>query len=95
MFFAYVLWSMFSKKGKGKMLGGTIIDTAKDEIVQKKGVATMALRAHVIEAKDGTRHVGLELSENAKLAASVTPIKLSKKEAETLIGMIRETADKT
>jgi ABC-type Na+ efflux pump permease subunit len=94
-FFAFVLWSMFSKAGKGRMLGGTIIDTAKDEITSNEGIAKTALRAHVVEAKNGTKHVGLELSQNAKLAASMTPIKLSKKEAETLIGMLREVVDKT
>lgn len=77
------------------MLGGTIIDTAKDEITTSEGIAKIALRAHVVEAKNGAKHVGLELSQNAKLAASMTPIKLSKQEAETLIGMLREVVDKT
>lgn len=94
-FFAFVLWSMFSKSGKGRMLGGTIITTAKDEITTSSGISKTALRAHAIEAKNGTKHVGLELSQNAKLAASMTPIKLSKQEAETLIAMLREVIDKT
>ncbi|GJM08389.1 MAG: hypothetical protein DHS20C11_06650 [Lysobacteraceae bacterium] len=94
-FFAFIMWSMFSKAGKGRMLGGVIIDTAKDEITIKRGIAKMALRAHVVEARNGRRHVGLELSQNAKLGASMTPIKLSRHEAEALIGMLREVIDKT
>lgn len=94
-FFVFIFWSLFSKSGKGRLLGGKILTTAKDEIIKKEGISKTALRAHLVEAKDGTKHVGLELSQNAKLAASMTPIKLSKQEAETLISMIREVADKT
>lgn len=77
------------------MLGGTIIHTASDEIIHTKGIAKSVIRAHLVETKSGSKHVGIELSENAKLAASMKPIKLTKEEAEKLIGMIREIADRT
>ncbi len=94
-FMAFVFWSMFSKKGKGRMLGGTIIHTAKYEVVQTEGIAKTIIRAHVIETKTGSKHVGLELSESAKLAVSMTPIKLTKQEAESLIYMVKEVIEKT
>ena len=94
-FSGYALWSMFSKSGRGRMLGGEIIDSAADEIVQKEGALTSTIRAHVIQTTSNTKHVGLEISENAKLGASFRPMKLSKKEAETLVKMINEVLSKT
>ena len=92
-FLAFVMWSMFSKAGKGKMLGGSILSSASQEITQSKGIQSTAIRAHTIQAKDGSRHVGLELSQNAKLSARMIPIKLTKHEAETLSTMLSEVAN--
>ncbi|RNC83166.1 MAG: hypothetical protein ED557_10670 [Balneola sp.] len=92
---AFVFWSMFSKKGKGRMLGGSIIHTSSEEIIQTKGIAKSVIRTHVVEAKNGSKHIGIELSENAKLAASMTPIKLTKEEAQKLVRMITEVANRT
>lgn len=94
-FFVFIFWSMFSKSGKGRLLGGTIIHTANDEIIQTKGIAKSTIRAHLVETKSGSKHIGIELSESAKLAASMKPIKLTKEEAEKLIRMIQEIADRT
>ena len=95
VFAAYVGYSMFSKRGKGRMLGGTIIDTASEEIVQKSGILTTSIKAHVVETKNQEKLVGLEISENAKLGASFKPIRLTKTEAEKLMRMISETVSKT
>lgn len=94
-FFAFVMYSMFSKKGKGIMMGGNIVDTANDQIVQSSGMLTTKIRAHVIQSKSGERHLGLEISENVKLGASMKSVKLSKQEAEKLIGMLNEVVSKT
>jgi hypothetical protein len=91
----FVLYTMFTKSGKGRMLGGTIIDSSSEEIIQKSGMLTTAIRAHVVESKTKGKHVGLEISEGAKLGASFKPIKLSKPEAETLIRMLSEAVSKT
>lgn len=91
----FFCWSLFSKAGKGRLLGGTIVDTANDEITTKGGLAKVALRAHVVQTKNGSKHIGLEVFQNSKLAVNLTPINLTKQEAETLIGMLREVADKT
>ncbi|WP_221801519.1 hypothetical protein [Oceanobacter mangrovi] len=94
-FMGFVLWSMFSKTGKGRILGGKIVHTANDEIIQAQGTNKTTIRAHVIETNSGSKHVGIELSDNAKLAASMRPIKLTKQEAESLINMIKEVVEKT
>jgi len=91
----YVFYSMFTKSGKGKMLGGTIVETTSEEIEQKSGMLTTTVRAHVVEASAGNKHVGLEISEGAKLGASYKPVKLSRSEAETLVRMLNEAISKT
>lgn len=92
-FFAFVLWSAFSRKGKGRMLGGSIETTAAHQVSRADGLVKTTIRAHTIVANDGSRHVGLELSRNAKLGFQVTPIKLTRQEAETLIHMLREVTN--
>jgi hypothetical protein len=77
------------------MLGGTIIHTSSEEIIHNKGIVKSIIRAHLIETKSGSKHVGIELSDNAKLAASMRPIKLDREEAEILIRMIRDIANRT
>ncbi len=91
----FLAWFSFSKRGKGLMLGGTIIDTCTEEIVQKTGMLTTAIRVHVVETKNKDKLVGLEISENRKLGVSFKTVKLTKTEAEKLARMISETANKT
>jgi len=91
----FALFTLFTSRGKGLMFGGRIVASASDEIRQSSGLLTTTLRAHVVEASGGSKHVGIEISENAKLGASFKPLKLSKGEAETLIRMLSEVVAKT
>ena len=90
-----VTFGLFTKRGKGMMLGGRIVHSARDEVRQSRGLLRTALRAHVVEARDGNRHVGIEIYESAKLGASFKPVQLSRSEARTLIGMLEEVVAKT
>jgi hypothetical protein len=93
--FVFVLYSLFTKHGKGRMLGGTITETLPDEIVQKKGMVTTTVRVHVVDSNQPEKLVGVEISESAKLGASFKPISLSKSDALKLAGMLNEAASKT
>ena len=95
VFGGMVAFTLFTSRGKGLMLGGKIMATASEEVRQSSGMLTTTVRAHVVEARGGGKHVGIEISENAKLGASFKPLKLSKGEAETLIGMLNEVVSKT
>lgn len=94
-FFLYVLYTMFSKRGRGNLLGGTIIDSSREEITQKVGMIKTTIRAHVIESKTKNKHIGLEIAATSILSADIKPIKLSKSEAETLVRMLREAISRT
>lgn len=94
-FAGYVMYSMFTKQGKGRMLGGTIIETTKEEINQQTGMLTTVIRTHLIESKSQQKLVGIEISENAKLGASFKPITLNKSEAQKFVRMINDVISKT
>lgn len=93
--FAFALYSLFTKHGKGRMMGGTITETLPDEIVQKKGIVTTTIKVHVIDSNQSEKLVGVDISESAKLGASFKPISLSKTDAQKLAHMLNDAASKT
>jgi len=90
-FIAYFVFSIFTKKGKGRLLGGKIVRTIDTEIKQSKGIARTTIRAHVIDRKKSVENsISIELNQHAFLAWSMMPINLSKEEAKTLVSMLQE-----
>jgi len=84
----YFIFMIFTKKGRGMILGGKIVKTIDDEIKQREGIGSTTIRVHVIERKKQIDHsVAIELNQHAYLAWSMMPIKLSKDEARQLISM--------
>ena len=51
-FIAYFVFTVFTKKGKGRLFGGRIVKTIDKEIKQKKGISNSTIRVHVIEKKN-------------------------------------------
>jgi len=94
-FIAFFIYSVFTMSGKGRMFGGEIIGTLNDSIVQHSGLNKTTIKIHLIEKKQGEKFVGIELTDNAKLAWSMRPITFSKAEAEQLAGMLNEAISKT
>ncbi len=93
-FVLFFLFLVFTKKGRGLMLGGRIIRTVKGEIKQRAGIARTVIRVHVIGRKKEPEHrVSIELTQSAILAWSMTPIQLTKPEATKLIAMLSEAVD--
>ncbi|TGD70531.1 hypothetical protein E4634_21015 [Mangrovimicrobium sediminis] len=95
VFFIFVMYSMFTRKGRGMILGGNIVSTSGEEIEQKSGMISRRILSHTVEAKDGTKHVGIEISENAMLGKSLKSIRLSRQEAEKFVRMLNESISKT
>ena len=90
-FIAYFVFTVFTKKGKGRLFGGRIVKTIDKEIKQKKGISNSTIRVHVIEKKEQKDNaIGIELNFHAYLAWSMTPINLSKNDARDLISMLVE-----
>lgn len=94
VFIAYFVFSIFTKKGKGRLLGGTIVRTIGTEIKQSKGITRTTIRAHIIDMKHHAENsISIELNQHAFLGWSMNAMTLTKSEAKTLIEMLQEAAD--
>ena len=93
-FVGFFLYSVFTKKGKGRFFGGKILKTLDREIKQNKGIQKSTTRVHVIDKKREIENsVSIELNQHAYLAWSMMPINLSKAEARTLVSMLQEAIE--
>jgi hypothetical protein len=90
---AYIAYSVFTKRGKGRMFGGEILKTLLPTISKKRGMMTTKIKVHLIKPADrpNERDVGIEMSHSAILAWQMTPITLTSQEASQLKELI-ETA---
>ena len=90
-FVGFFVYSVFTKKGRGRFFGGKILKTIDTEIKSRKGMMNSTIRVHVIEKKKQIENaVSIELNQHAYLAWSMMPINLSKDDAKTLISMLEE-----
>ena len=94
VFITYFVFSIFTKKGKGRLLGGRIIRTIDTEIKQSKGITRTTIRAHVINTKhEAENSISIELNQHAFLGWSMNAMSLTKSEAKILISMLQEAAN--
>lgn len=94
-FIAFFIYSVFTKSGRGRMFGGKIVDTLNDTIIQTSGINKTTIKIHLIEKQKGEKCVGVELTDNAKLAWSMRSLTFSKDEAQQLVFMLNEAINKT
>ena len=92
---AFIVYSVFTKGGKGFLFGGKIIETLNDSIIQKRGITKTTIKIHIIEKKQKEKYVGIELTENAKLSWSMKPVTISKEDAQKLVNMLNDAINKT
>ncbi|WGL17729.1 hypothetical protein PVT68_05390 [Microbulbifer bruguierae] len=94
-FFGLAVWQLFTKNGRGKVLGGSIVETLSEQVVYKKGAKTTEITVHVIAHGMPQKLVGIEIKEKAFAGFSLKPISLSKAEALRLAKLLTEAAQKT
>lgn len=93
-FVGYFIFSVFTKKGKGRLFGGKVLRTLDKEIKQKSGISNSTIRVHVIGKKETKeKSVGVEHNQHAFLAWSMTPISLTKTETRELISRLQEAVN--
>jgi hypothetical protein len=87
---AYIAYSLFTKRGKGRMFGGEIIETLQPTISKRRAMMRTNIKVHLVKPKGrpNERDVGIELSHSAALAWSMTPIILTAQEAAQLRELI-------
>lgn len=92
---AYIAYSVFTKRGKGRMFGGEIIKTLPPTISKRRGMVRTHIKVHLIKPSDrpNERDVGIELCHFAVLAWNMTPIILTAQEALQLNELIDAALD--
>ena len=87
----FILFSIFTKRGKGFLFNGRITKTIEGKIKETGGLNNISIHVHVIESSsESEAGVGLEIHQSAILGWSVTPINLSKTNAKQLISMLQQ-----
>jgi hypothetical protein len=89
-FAAYFAYSVFTKRGKGRMFGGEIVRTLLPTISKRRGMVRTNIKVHLVKPahRPNERDVGIELSHSAVLAWNMTPITLTAQEASQLRELI-------
>jgi len=87
---AYIVYSLFTKRGKGRMFGGEIVETLLPTISKRRGMVRTNIKVHLIKPSDrpNERDIGIEFSRSAVLAWNMTPITLTAQEASQLRELI-------
>ena len=87
---AYFAYSVFTKRGKGRLFGGEIIKTFEPMIEKRNGLTTTKIKVYLIKPHKRPQKIdiGIELSNSAMLAWSMTPITLTPAEALQFKGLI-------
>jgi hypothetical protein len=85
-FFGYVLWTLFSRKGRGKALGGEIVWSGPEKKVGGTSLSKEVVTVHLIRTSNPSDpfSIGVEYRATALMAASTTPIKLTTEQAGEL-----------
>ena len=88
-FFGFIIFMLFSKKGKEIIFGGKIVKTMDFVTKGKKRVLFSSnLKVHVIENSLNGRNIGLEINLSGGLSYSMVPLVLPVGEAKILADTI-------
>ena len=95
-FMGYVIFSAFSKRGRGKMLGGKIVWSGKYHLIDehKFSGSKSHVQVHAIETKPNEApKVGIELRHKAYTAFSVQPISLTLEQASEISEELKQAIE--
>jgi F420-0:gamma-glutamyl ligase-like protein len=95
-FVAFAVFGIVRHGGfKGALFGARISVTVGEVEMARSGLVRQRVRVHVLEGKESVeRRVGLELTQSAVLAWSMTPVSLSLDEARRLSELLSEAIHK-
>ncbi len=96
-FFLYVLWSLLSKAGRGKMLGGSIVRSGAEHTISPRHAFSgfqQKLQVHLVQpVSDGQQKlIGIELRSSSFLSLSAVPMTMQIQEAVEFAEEILEMA---
>lgn len=94
-FFAFIGWSVFSRKGRSRQFGGDFAWSSEPYVIDESSGGKQALIVHRVQPPDLTEphKVGLELRFTSALAFSMTPLSLSAEQALKLAHDLEKAAE--
>ena len=89
--FAYLFYTVFTKSGRGKLLGGNIVWSGKRHVLDKTEFtgSKIQFQVHTVATKSEPI-IGLELRHTSYGGFSVQPVSLSKEQARLLVNELNE-----
>ena len=93
-FMAFILWSLFSSKGRSRQFGGDFAWSSEPHVIKDGNDGKEVLIIHKVTPSDQSAlpGVGLEYRATATLAASMVPILLTREQARQLARDIENAA---
>jgi hypothetical protein len=89
LLYGYVRHGSFT----GAFLGGSIVRTEGEVRLSSSGLSSQVVKIHAMRPADGNEpFVALVLTSKAPLAASMQPIKLTRRQAEELAELLQKAS---
>jgi len=90
----HLLWKFFRNGFSltGAMLGGRIIREIGEVPLAKGSFTSQVLRVLELESSNGEKFLGLSVVSKAPLAASMVPYRLTRSQAQDLIGLLQKAS---
>ena len=87
LFVGFIGYTVMSKKGRGRLLGGQIVESISPSVRKKRGSVTTTVQIHRIQLKGDNRpnHIAVEICSRALLGFTIAPITLTESETKQLI----------
>ncbi len=91
IFGSYVIFQVVTKGFKGALFGGRISKSYGEVKLAKKGMMSTGLGVHGITTDDGSR-IGIEIVHKSPFGFQMTPVTLTKTEAQELAQLLLTAA---
>jgi len=87
---AFFLFSVFTKEGRGKSLGGAIVETMDDTLELRDGLVKTKIKVHLLSVDGETENlVSLDISRSTFASYNLSVANLNKDQALRLITMLQ------
>ncbi len=93
-FIGWVLYSNFTKKGRGLVLGGEIEKTLDREVENSEGFVKTKIKVHILKPTNSEENrIIIEYLNKSKMHWNSTDINLSKNEVKEMCKLLNEALD--
>ncbi len=93
-FIGWILYSNFTKKGRGLVLGGEIEKTLDREVENSDSFVKTKIKVHILKPRNSEENrIIIEYLNKTKMHWNSTDINLSKSEVKEMISLLNEALE--